>query len=523
MNILVLIRTLYHLRPVQAVYQLRHRLFHPVFRKTKSPATVGGCCLKEFIPKSTCFENGVFRFLNVPSPFVSWNDVGHGMLWAYNLNYMDWLCQENVGFEENAGRIDKFISELHGNTVGLDAGPISLRGVNWIKFITVHASQIDDARKKSWNDSLYSQYKLLEKKLEYHLLANHLLENAFSLYIASLYFKDGKMHKKAMKLLLKELEEQILPDGAHYEQTPMYHCILLDRLLDCCNFSMCNPVFPRQEETTRALGGYATRMLGHLESLLYEDGAIPLLNDSARGVAPSPCDIFSYAKRLGLVWEAVAMNECGYRKFKGRRMEAIVDVGNVMASYQPGHSHADTFSYELRVDGKPFIVDTGISTYDKTDRRLLERSTRAHNTVTVEDHDSSEVWGGFRMGNRAKVSIIDDRKNVVEAFHDGFGVIHVRKFLMSGNLFEITDAMSSACDAKSYIHFAPGVEVLGFAPDRIVTGRAVVRIEGGTLTEVVEGRVSSEYNCSEPACIAVIHFTEKLKYAIEIEDTVSER
>lgn len=33
--------------------------------------------------------------------------------------------------------------------------------------------------------------------------------------------------------------------------------------------------------------------------------------------------------------------------------------------YIPGHAHADTFNYELRIDGVPFIVDTGISTYNK--------------------------------------------------------------------------------------------------------------------------------------------------------------
>ena len=35
------------------------------------------------------------------------------------------------------------------------------------------------------------------------------------------------MYDKASCLLYKELDEQILPDGSHYEQSPMYHCILL--------------------------------------------------------------------------------------------------------------------------------------------------------------------------------------------------------------------------------------------------------------------------------------------------------
>ncbi len=67
-------------------------------------------------------------------------------------------------------------------------------------------------------------------------MGNHLLEDAYSLFIAALYFKDDKFYRKSKKMLWQELKEQILPDGAHYEQSPMYHCILLDRLLDCYNF-----------------------------------------------------------------------------------------------------------------------------------------------------------------------------------------------------------------------------------------------------------------------------------------------
>ena len=78
---------------------------------------------------------------------------------------------------------------------------------------------------------------------------------------------------------------------------------------------------------------------------------------------------------------ACQMVECGYRRLQGSRQEAIIDVGNITATYQPGHTHADTFTYELHIDDCPVIVDTGISTYNKTPRRLYERSTQAHNTV----------------------------------------------------------------------------------------------------------------------------------------------
>ena len=94
-----------------------------------------------------------------------------------------------------------------------------------------------------WNDSLYAQCKLLERKLEYQLLGNHLLEDAYALFIASIYFSDKKMYDKASCLLYKELDEQILPDGSHYEQSPMYHCI--------CSIGYWIAIMPRLIEVMR--------------------------------------------------------------------------------------------------------------------------------------------------------------------------------------------------------------------------------------------------------------------------------
>ena len=86
--------------------------------------------------------------------------------------------------------------------------------------------------------------------------------------------------------------------------------------------------------------------------------------------------------------------------------------------------------YELRIGGKLFVIDTGISTYEKTARRQYERGTAAHNTVMIGDKNSSEVWGGFRVGRRARVTLLKDSPNEVEAWHDGFGSLgrHRRKF-----------------------------------------------------------------------------------------------
>ena len=199
-------------------------------------------------------------------------------------------------------------------------------------------------------------------------------------------------------------------------------------------------------------------------------------------------------------------------------MEAFVDVGNITASYQPGHSHADTFNYELRIDGMPFIVDTGISTYNKTERRQYERSTVAHNTVTIAGKDSSEVWGGFRVGRRAKVKITASGNDFVEAFHDGFGLsyLHERRFEMKGHVFTITDHVTGGREAVSRVYFSPDVQIYRVESACIVTNLGIVRIEGANRIDIDDCLVSKEYNKFGKAKVASITFLDSIKYTITV-------
>lgn len=519
MNISLLLHTVQHLRPVQVVYQVMYRICRHAYKELNVDKSVALKQLREVpIDKECCYsaDKDKFCFLNIEDTFKGWNDDAKGMLWAYNLNYMDWLNQSGATVEDGVRWVERFIDELPTNRVGLDPYPIALRGINWMKFIMRHGSDIVSATIRKWNNLLYSQYALLHKKLEYHLLGNHLLENAFSLFMASLYFEDKRLFDKASRLLIRELNEQLLADGAHYEQSAMYHCILLDRLLDCYNFSISIDCFSEQSNVNDKLKVFAQRMLGHLESVVYADKTIPLLNDAAYGIAPMPTQIFDYAKRLGLEWVSVPMKECGYRKLSNEQMEAIVDVGNITATYQPGHTHADTFSYELRMDGKPFIVDTGISTYNKTERRQYERTSAAHNTVTINELNSSEVWGGFRVGKRAKVTILEDTGNLVKASHNGFGKdgIHTRTFQINVDGFAIIDEVSSNNQALSYIHLAPEVQVQDVSKDRVVTNRGIVHIHNAQSVEVMDEKVSTRYNLFQSSKIIRILFTKEMRYTI---------
>jgi hypothetical protein len=521
MNFGLLFRTVSHLKTTQIVYQALYRLNKHKYCLFFAPIHEVLRLYVEPIPRYGCLEGDKFVFLNLGHKLLDWNFVGHGTLWTYNMSYFDFINQIGISQLDGCQWIDKFIEDLQNITWGLDPYPIALRGINWIKFFCRHP---ETATKKR-EDSLYSQYKLLEKKLEYHLLGNHLLEDAYSLFIGSLYFEDKALYEKASKLLEEQLEEQTLMDGAHYEQSPMYHCILLDRLLDCINFAKCKVSSGFVSSTfIEGLLWVAKKQLGWLEAITWSDGDIPLLNDSAHGIAPMPVQIFDYAKRLGIIWSKNILRVSGYRKMYNSRMEAIVDIGNITATYQPGHTHADIFNYELRIDGKPLVVDTGISTYNKNERRQYERSSSAHNCVCAllngKMLDSSEVWGGFRVGRRANVRVSRDSHESISAEHDGYGKLCARIFTITDASFTIEDSFGG--EAVSLIHLAPGVtvesqeaRVESIEPRVVRTNLGVIKIEGAGRVDIVDEKASTEYNRFDPIKVLKIYFKDHLKYTIE--------
>ncbi len=86
-----------------------------------------------------------------------------------------------------------------------------------------------------WLDSLAVQVRFLRKRLEVHLLGNHLFANAKALVFAGLYFSGDEAEEwlqKGLSILEREVPEQVLGDGGHFERSPMYHSIILEDLLD---------------------------------------------------------------------------------------------------------------------------------------------------------------------------------------------------------------------------------------------------------------------------------------------------
>lgn len=440
---------------------------------------------------------------------------------------MDFLLQPGLGKERGIRLIHDYVLKLTNKSTGLESYPISIRGINLIKFLTkhgIHDSQIDN--------SLFAQYKILLCNPEYHLLGNHLLENGFSLLFGAFYYSNLRLYDKAKDIIENELNEQILDDGGHFELSPMYHQIILDRVLDCINLLQNNKQFDEQESLHVFIRDKSEKMLQWLNRMTFSNGNIPLLNDSATGIAPSTQQLNNYAIRLGITSEKIIpqiqlnssdsfLKESGYRRFNGSNYECIIDVGQPGPDYQPGHAHADTFSFELYFHGKPIIVDAGVSTYDKNERRQLERSTSSHNTVQIGNFNSSEVWGGFRVARRANVVFLEENDTIFKARHNGYrqlGIIHEREFNFEANSFCISDRLigEKQIVAVSRFHFHPGTD-LRIEGNRIIFHRGELNFENVEKISILNYMFAPGFNVLIPGKVVEISFKKQLKSTFRFE------
>ena len=524
-KIKLLLNTVKYLQPTQIYYRLyyffRNRIFSGETRKKRLPE-INSIKWESKINFSASYlpKTKTFTFLNISHDFsdhIDWNYKGYGKLWTYNLNYFDFLNQKEMSKEIGKCLIDNFIENDEVLKDGKEPYPISLRGINWVKFLS--ENNVKDYR---IDNILYQNYYTLLKNLEYHLLGNHLLENAFSLLFGAYYFQDEKLYIKSKYLLISELNEQVLKDGAHFELSPMYHQIILSRLLDAIHLIKLNNKW-KKDNLLLFLEAKASLMVSWLRNVTYINGEIPMVNDATYDIAPQSNEIFSYAKELGINIQQIPLSDSGYRKIKFKNYELFIDVGNIGPDYQPGHAHSDTLSFELIKDGNPIFVDRGISTYEKNSKRQEERGTNSHNTVKIGDKDQTQVWGGFRVAKRAKIINLIEKPNLIEASHDGYlsnGYKHTRSFLWEEKYLIVRDKInkSTSNKAKAYFHLHSSVTKPLVNGNNVILESSGVYIEYERASNVyIESyELSKGFNKTTLANRIVVVFNQILETKISI-------
>ena len=501
----------------RVLYTIRNRFVNKKYNQQLN-SNVESILWSDTIEKTTSYSGNLeFYFLNIRHNFeekIDWNYNEHGKLWTYNLNYFDFLNQSAIEQSEAFLLMQDYVERTDELKDGLESYPTSLRGINWIKYLSKEGIQDEVI-----NKSLFNQYLRLLDNLEYHILGNHLLENGFSLLFAAYYFKNDKFYSKSKHIIEKELNEQILNDGAHFELSPMYHQIILERLLDCFWLIKLNN-WKQDLDFISSLNSYSIRMVGWLNKVTFRDGNIPMVNDSTYGIASNTSNLIKYSKKLNIDSLDVKLSDSGYRKFKNKLYELFIDVGKIGPSYQSGHAHADTFSFILHTS-EPVIVDPGISTYNIGKVRDSERATINHNTISIENKNSSQVWSGFRVGNRANVILINDNKESLIAEHDGYKNInssHKREFFIEKSKINIKDTINKSLKGKASFHFHPNIEIeVNLLSQEIIFNNGKITYKGSIKIEKFDYNYSQGFNKKKKATKIEVSFIGSLESKINLK------
>lgn len=413
-----------------------------------------------------------FRFLNDTRSLAEhgWDDRRLERLWRYNLHYFDDLNATAAGERKEWHRalIARWIAENPpGHGTGWEPYPTSLRIVNWIKWLLAGNEPVSDML-----DSLAVQVRWLARRIEWHLLGNHLFVNAKALVFAGTFFSGDealRWHERGARILLRELPEQVLADGGHFERSPMYHALALEDVLDLVNLLRAHGD-DGTSALARALCARVPAMLHWLRCMSHPDGGIAFFNDAAEGVAPANAELETYASRLGFSapyppLEGVThLAASGYVRMARGAAVAILDCAPIGPGYLPGHAHADTLSFELSLNGRRLVVNGGTSCYGTSAQRVRERGTAWHSTVQVAGCDSSEVWSGFRVGRRARPGPVTIGNFCVECSQDGYRFLagsprHHRRWSVDEDGLRVEDWLTDRRHtAVARFHLAPGID-----------------------------------------------------------------
>lgn len=472
--------TLRHLRPVQIYGRVRFRLARPQVDAALAPALrmISGTWAVPAARAPSLAGPSKFLFLGRAGVLaeIGWDGPARDRLWRYNQHYFDDL--NAAGAPERAEWHTALIADwLAQNPPGRGAGwesyPTSLRIVNWIKWACAGNILSSEAVQ-----SLAIQARWLSRRLEFHLLGNHLFSNAKALVFAGLFFEGAEAESwmdTGLAILTRELPEQILADGGHFERSPMYHALALEDLLDLVNIAgrYRAALTPAQETHVDCWREQIEAMRGWLHAMSHPDGAISFFNDAAFGIAPDSAELDAYARRLG--FETVGhqptqwLVPSGYVRLSCGPAVALLDMAPVGPDYLPGHAHADTLSFELSLLGERILVNSGTSCYGDSGERLRQRGTAAHNTVVINGQNSSEVWGGFRVARRARLRdmvVTTSEAPAAQGTHDGYrrlpgAPLHQRRWRMDDGSLVVSDRIGNCnLPAEARFHVHPDVTLV---------------------------------------------------------------
>ncbi|MBM4000854.1 MAG: hypothetical protein FJ297_15170 [Planctomycetes bacterium] len=462
-----LFRTLRHLRWSQVVARLRRTALRTL-RLTDWPCpaigSVDARSVRDDFPRMVRpssrstealerslaqWSDGVFEHLgraeSIGRHRPDWrlDDPKHDRLWTFTLHYHGWAHEMARIVGSKGKHADQAALLLHAylgdwmercaprridpRSPAWNAYTVASRIVSWIR--AYHGAGADPRLAlPSFLPCLWRQARFLFHNIEWDLRANHLIRDAVGLAWAGRFFEGNEPRRwqaRSDELAADQFREQILADGSHFERSPHYHVEVMRDCLDLACLTEDHGLATEWKRVWRAMAGY-------IAWLRHPDGSCPQFNDGGTcrpdGMHHDMPWAFESSPDARRPEGARHFPRAGIVVWHGTPWTVFFDVGPIGPDCQPGHGHADTLTVDASYGTDRLLIDAGCHGYDNDARRAFDRSTGAHNTVRIDGVDSSEMWGIFRVGRRARPINVGCDADVAgmraEGSHDGYDFLN---------------------------------------------------------------------------------------------------
>jgi len=421
---------------------------------------------------------------------------------------------------------------------------IALRAVSIVIVGSFVAEQVSDAEREKIVGTLAAMARWLERYPSLFSSANnHRVAEGLGLFAIGALTPglDGaeRWKRTGWTILCEAAERQILADGVGAEQTVTYTAVVLEMLLLGCHLARAvgipiPPLYldrlarggewlrwltdaagnqPRigddddasvvgidgdSESHTRSVMACIAALLGRAE--LVPPGLELDFRQGAMGIPPAPAP-----GPLGIRTFELGGYTVG--RWKGPAGDALLAIDHGYLGYLAiaAHGHADALAIWLHIGGQPVLVDAGTYLYHSGGKwRSHFRGTAAHNTLRVEQADSSTISGPFNWSQKAVARLVSVEERdggwSIEAEQDGyrkrFGVVHRRRVdVAEAHGVRIADSLIGSSrrsvEIGFLIHPSLAVTRRGDTIEIAKDQRTILRFRSGGPLECIVGEPGS--------------------------------
>ena len=375
----------------------------------------------------------------IRNPTPRWRPPSAGPEWIAAWHGFGWIADLSAGAARDAAGdlVHSWLRENSGwHGVAWRSDVLATRVFSWVaQYDEIVRRDQDHTLRRAMLASMAAQLRHLARTASWEVAGAARLRALKGLIAGRAALGDSAARlAKVVRVLEREVEAQILPDGGHQSRNPSLQLQVLQDLIDTRAVLRA-----AQIETPSTLQHAIERMAPMLRFFRHGDRRLALFNDSLEEDGVLIDLVLTQSETKG--GAPTQAPYTGFDRLQAGRSLAIIDTGRPPSRGFYEIAHAGTLSFEMSHERERIIVNCGAYRGPKSSWSRVARASAAHSVLVVADTNSLEIRDDGTVG-RGPSSIARERaehegQQWISATHDGyrgrFGLTYGRQLFLAAD------------------------------------------------------------------------------------------